>query len=329
MRNHFYKFLISIPILIIIISSFLIRNSEAQWVQMSNGMGSDQWIHALASIGTNIFAGTDSNGVYLSTNNGESWSEINSGLTNKCVYTFAVSGNNIFSGTADGVFLSTNNGGNWTAVNNGLTCNEVWTLTASGTNLFAGTYPDGVFLSTNNGRNWISVNNGLTNKRVSTFIVSGSNIFSGTDNGVFLSTNNGRDWTEACSNLKQKGLQTKCVNSLASIGTNLFAGTGTSMGGGVFLSTNNGDSWAEVDDGLGSPKYIIIYTLAVHETNIFAGTKGGIFLSTDNGRNWLNKDQGFVPVSNTFSLLIANGYIFAGTYDNSVWCRKLNEILEN
>jgi len=61
------------------------------------------------------------------------------------VYSFAVSGTNIFAGTGVGVLLSTNNGRNWTQVNNGLTCTYVNALAVSGTNIFAGTYRSGVW----------------------------------------------------------------------------------------------------------------------------------------------------------------------------------------
>ncbi len=58
---------------------------------------------------------------------------------------FAVSGTNLFAGTDGGVFLSTNNGTSWTAVNTGLTNTEILSLAVSGTNLFAGTYGGGVW----------------------------------------------------------------------------------------------------------------------------------------------------------------------------------------
>ena len=37
---------------------------------------------SLAVSGTNLFAGTDGGGVFLSTNNGTSWTAVNTGLTN-------------------------------------------------------------------------------------------------------------------------------------------------------------------------------------------------------------------------------------------------------
>ena len=66
---------------------------------------------------------------------------------------------------SDGMFKSTNGGGNWSAVNTGLTATGVHTLAidpTTPTTLYAGTYGGGVFKSTNGGGNWSAVNTGLT-----------------------------------------------------------------------------------------------------------------------------------------------------------------------
>jgi hypothetical protein len=135
----------------------------AQWVQTNGPYGGT--VNCLSPFqGTNLFAGTDGGGVFLSTNNGTSWTAVNTGLTNTDVCPSPFQGTNLFAGTwGGGVFLSTNNGTSWTAVNTGLTNTYVWSLAVSGTNLFAGTGGGGVFLSTNNGTSWTAVNTGLTN----------------------------------------------------------------------------------------------------------------------------------------------------------------------
>jgi hypothetical protein len=104
-------------------------------------------VSALIVSGTNLFAGTGSGGVFLSTNYGTIWTAVNSGLTSNYVRAFAVSGTNLFAGTYGGVFLSTNNGTSWTAVNTGLTGYGFYVsaLAVSGTNLFAGTDSGGVW----------------------------------------------------------------------------------------------------------------------------------------------------------------------------------------
>ena len=183
----------------------------------------DEVITTLAISGINIFVGTLSVGIYLSTNNGNSWTAVNNGLTDFRINTIAVSGTNIFAGTQfGGVFLSTNNGNSWTAVNNGLTGLYINVLAISGTNVFAGIMSGGVFLSTNNGTSWTPVNNGLPSQGVHSFAASGTNIFAATlEGGVFLSTNNGASWI----NRNQGFNVTPPVYPLLIANNYIFAGT--------------------------------------------------------------------------------------------------------
>ena len=94
----------------------------------------------------------------------------------------------IFAGTYSGVYLSTNNGTNWTQLNAGpnrsvyslaISQNEM-----SGTNLFAGTFLGGVFQSNNNGVNWTAINTGLPyeNDYIFSLAILGQYIFAGTAN---------------------------------------------------------------------------------------------------------------------------------------------------
>ena len=168
--------------LIVVLFLFTAINVFGQWVPTSAPLGGT--VNAFVISGSNIFAGTQLNGVFLSTNNGTNWNV--KGLTGMEITSLAVSGSNIFAGAnSNGVYLSTNNGSNWTAVNNGLSGQYVRAIAASGTNIFAGTFNGGVFLSTNNGANWTSV--GLTDRGIWTFAVSGTNIYAGCYNvgGVY------------------------------------------------------------------------------------------------------------------------------------------------
>jgi hypothetical protein len=281
-----------------------------QWIQTNGPYGGN--VRTFAVSGTNLFAGTSGGGVFLSTNNGTSWTAVNTGLTNNNINALVVSGNNVFAGTwFGGVYLSTNNGTSWTAVNSGLTNTYVWSLAVSGTNLFVGTL-GGVFLSTNNGTNWIAT--GLTNTEVNTFAVSGKNIFAGTSSdSVFLSTNNGTSWTVAST-----GMTTTGVFALAVSGANLFAGT---YGGGVFLSTNNGTSWNEVNSGLTNTSVI---ALASSGTNLFAGTiSGGVFLSTNNGTSWTEINTGLTNIE-VAALAVSGTNLFAGTSGDGIFLSTNN-----
>ena len=145
------------------------------------------WVSALVlspSYATDhtIFAGNRSwysgghvvyGGVCKSSDGGDSWSDVNTGLTNRNVYALALSpgyatDHTIFTGTeGGGVFRSSDGGDSWNAVNMGLANLSVQALVLSpgDTNdhtLFAGTW-GGVFKSTDGGAFWMAMNEGLGN----------------------------------------------------------------------------------------------------------------------------------------------------------------------
>jgi len=67
--------------------------SFAQWV---NVLTCDD-VSSIAINGNNIYVGSYYSGVYLSTDNGSSWSAVNSGLANIYVNALTISGINIFA----------------------------------------------------------------------------------------------------------------------------------------------------------------------------------------------------------------------------------------
>ena len=119
-----------------------------------------------------------------STNDGTSWTAINSGLTATAVGALAVSGPNLFAGTYHGgVFLSTNNGTSWTAVNSGLANVTVWDLAAAAPISSPEQMVSAFFSSTNSGTSWTAVNIGLTYARVLTLAGWCSHLYAGTYGG--------------------------------------------------------------------------------------------------------------------------------------------------
>jgi len=90
-------------------------NNGTSWSVCDSGI-SNSSIYALATSGTDIFAGTDS-GTFRSTNYGATWTQVG---YNPRVINFGVSGSNLFEGTANGAYLTTNNGVSWSSLNSGL-----------------------------------------------------------------------------------------------------------------------------------------------------------------------------------------------------------------
>ena len=132
-----------------------------------------------------ISIGTDK-GVFLSTNNGNNWTDINNGET-YYVSCLAINGSNIYTGRGfDGVYVSSNNGTSWKIINEGLpqysSGNCINTIAINGENIFIGTgsnWNGGVYMLPKNSSSWIL--KGLTYYgSINATTVNGTNIFIGT-----------------------------------------------------------------------------------------------------------------------------------------------------
>ncbi|HAW08133.1 MAG TPA: hypothetical protein DCW42_03040 [Bacteroidetes bacterium] len=306
---------------IIIIYILIAQMVYSQWEPCSNGLG-DLTVTSFAIKGNNIFAGEDGYGVYLSTNNGDSWTEKNNGLktyTDWRVFSLLIIDTNIYAGTYTGVYLSTDNGENWTAKKNGFTGRYVYALAKIGNNIIAGA--NRMFLSTDKGDSWTIV----LEKPIYSLATSGNNIFAGTDNGIYLSTDNGNTWTA-----KNNGLSEPYVYSLATSDNRIFAGTSE---GRVYLSTDNGDSWTNKNTRLSAESYI--FALAISGNNIFVGTyeersyTQRIYLSTDNGNSWEDKSNGLPDYcEGVSSLAIKGDTIFAGLqFGDGIYRAKISDLV--
>jgi hypothetical protein len=246
----------------IIGSGLSVSSNNAESWQPSNSGISFPYITSSAKIGNNLFVGGF--GVFLSTNNGISWSSVNTGLTGQAVRALASSGSNLFAGTNGGVFISENKGASWKAVNAGLTENYIECLAAGGSNIFAGTR-DGVFRSTDNGANWTSEGKAAMQVlNIPPYIVSmavmGSTIFAATyENGLFRSLDNGTSWV--------KILDEDNIHLLTLDDGSIFAGNTD-----VFVSTDNGTNWVAAGTGLPNVMSSTIYSMAVNDSHLFAGT---------------------------------------------------------
>jgi photosystem II stability/assembly factor-like uncharacterized protein len=301
------KTLLQILVLSVVISSGS-NQLMAQWVQTSGPEGGR--ISGFANIDTNLFAGTLGGGVFLSTDNGTSWTPVNNGLWATSVLSIAVSGTNLFVGTdGAGVFRSTDNGNSWTPANTGLTNGIVSKLLVIGTNLFAGTY-GGVFRSTDNGVGWAPVNNGLTDTVVYSLAVHGTDLFAGTAGGVFFPADSGLHWTAA-------GLTNQEIHALTVSGTYLFAGAG----GGVFRSSDKGANWDSVNT-----TFADVRALTVSDTNLFAGG-WMVSWSSNNGDSWTNISNGLWGTERVNALAVNGTYLYTGHRGTSVWRLPLSDII--
>ena len=322
----------SIFLFLFIISSY--QNILADWVKTSAGINGG-YVYSLALIGNDIAAGTESHGLFFSTNHGANW--IESSLYNISVYSMAVDGSTVLAGTNNGVYISTDYGANWsqTALNMGneysilkkdsfvfvgtdggvyrsSNLGQTWgptslmgfpilSLNVQDDKIFAGAdYNYGVYVTTDNGANWVQT--GLDNRDVNNIYISGQEFFACTDDGIYISTNSGVNWT-------QIGLNTIEIYSFTKIGSLLVAG----WQNGIYRSTNNGYSWNQIPLG----NNIEVHSLISVGADLFAGTnKNGIYKSVDSGSNWSQTPFENVEIA---ALCKGGSNLYSGTNDKGIF----------
>lgn len=107
------------------------------WNAANSGL-TDKHVLQLASMGTRLFALT-SKGVFISVNNGTNWAANSSNLKNiSCL--LVVNNELFAGTDSTGVYLSADSGSTWTPFNSGIPAGtRVWSLAVNSDNIFAGT----------------------------------------------------------------------------------------------------------------------------------------------------------------------------------------------
>ncbi len=246
-------------------------------------------------------AGNDSQNnpyVYRSTNQGGSWTLLNSGLpTPLSVFVLAVSasspqtlyvGGYNFTNNTPQLYRSTNGGGSWSAVGSGLGANvsvQALAIDPSNANtVYAGTN-GGVYKSTD-GTTFAQLA-GMSSRNVQSLVLDPTNpavVYAGTnpstDGGIWKSTDNGATWTKQNTGLPAG---TGVYHLAATPGSNatFYAAVGASPATTtLYKTTNGGGTWSALNAGSN------LSSIAVSPTNanlVFVDGSGGLFRSTDGG----------------------------------------------
>ena len=167
--------------------TFYSTDEGLSWITIGNKFSGQ----SLAKIGSTLFAATEGNGIYRSTNYGSSWTEVDS-----ADYDFSgglvVLGTNIFAGafqfyhqpSTGGIFVSKDNGESWDHSDTGMTDHSVNVLYSDGLNLFAGTNTN-IFVSTDTGATWKNISPQVDSQGANALIVYDSYLFTGNNGGAW------------------------------------------------------------------------------------------------------------------------------------------------
>lgn len=259
-------------------------------------------IFALEFIGTDIYASSWSNDIYISSDLGSTWSVFEIGDLYTSVNDFASNGSEIYAATYDGLYKSLDSGKTWQ--NSTLQDVPINSLALEDTHMLVGT-SYGVYQSTNTGKDWSQINAGLNSAVIKALVTSNSTLFAGTyGNGVYSSIDNGDTWIPFGDGVYPM------VTGLGIDGDDLYAGTL----GGIYRSNVNSPTWYSITEGFyatGSQSFIF------KENSILASSDDGVIRSTDNGITWQRIDSIHISYSyyQSFALLDQGSRILAG-YNN-------------
>ncbi|MEP7146469.1 MAG: T9SS type A sorting domain-containing protein [bacterium] len=299
-----------------------------------------------------MYAGSNTTGVWKTTNAGLNWAQANTGLTNLTVQTMAISNSNpqvLYCGTSQtgsgaGIYKSTDAGTSWTQINNGITETSlgVQSIAVDRSNpdiayaaIFDGVIDaqQGVYKTTNGGTQWNVANTGFgTVKNVLTLIINPLNnnvLYCGTSFGVtsqmgpphiYKSVNGASSWVDVSTGIPNLPTDNKPVRCL-SIGTNasdtnlLLAGIflNTDSLSGMYVTTNGGGQWVRRHNGL--PNAVGTLT---RSCLIRPGSNMEFFAGIGNATN------SNIGIFRTTNAGLSWSSFSGGTMDNTITIRALN-----
>jgi len=308
-------------ILSIIAVCFSHLNAQDFWEQTATIPGSLSLGPMIVNEDGHLFVGTkgdpSGNGVFRSTDNGETWTQ--SGLSGLFIWDLAInSSGHIFAGTMNqGVYRSINNGETWAQINNGFhqLDNSVYSLAIHPDgNIYAGAV-NSIYVSVNNGNSWTALNSPPSNGFAPMLITPNGYIFSGAASArIYRSTNGGSSWVSV---FEPSGIvQTMSTNFLG----HLFVGNLT----GVFRSTDYGDSWGNIDQDLNISFFNVARAIVQNSVNrLFVGLAGtssqGVYRSVNNGDSWVLLNSGLSHKSVSCLAIDQNDIMFAGTTNGNTF----------
>lgn len=258
----------------------------------------------------NTIISCNDGGIWRSTNNGTSFTNLNQNLTLTQFYRIAASPftpNRILGGTQDNGTQQTNSSTSWAAVYGG-DGGEVCFNPFNSNFILGETQYNGIFRTTNGGTSWSSSTSGLSSTENKAWVApiihhpSISGTFYTARQSIYKSTNNGGTWTAVSGSVNG----TNAIRELAQSKTNpnvMFVTSGSQ----VFKSSDEGINWINVTSGLPARTITSVYVHPQDVNQVFLTFSGfntnKVYKSTNGGSSWASI-QGNLPNTPVNDILI-------------------------
>lgn len=253
------------------------------------------------SIQDKLAAVSTKNGVFTSTDAGETWVESPTNMPPFPTSALTIFGNKIIALFGNEGYVTADSGKTWNEVVSDLPWLAIATDIAYADSALYLATEIGFYVSTDGGETWVERFNGLPAESfVNAVNISNHGIYTGTTQNIFFSADKGLNWES-----KNKSVNKVNVRAVTSSGDRIFTGSLS----GVLASGNNSATWVPKMDGL--PRGSYVSHLAATDSVIMYGREQNIYASTDKGESWTELESGLPPNPYISSLKENNGTFYA------------------
>ncbi len=258
-----------------------------------------------------IYAGDARDGVFVSTDTGQTWRGGSTGLPLPLAINalaFDTPGKKLFAATSSGLFVSADFAGHWSQVEQ--VPAGAWTALAFDVNtpqvVYAANAGAGLFKSTDDGVHWMHMGTGLPVGAITSLLYDPNlkQLWAAFADALYRSDDGGVSWhvmdnglpANVGINVLSLGIVTSAPSSL------IFAGTDH----GFFRSTDAGQHWRQSEFSLANLSIRDVLADAAQPGVVYASTNIGVLRSNDNGQNWDQVASG-LPSNQPFAALAQGG----------------------
>ncbi len=296
------------------------------------------------ALSANVIVASNTGGaIYISSDEGYTWSLIYDNLFKNGISSLFIDGNNIIAGAyfSAEINFSTDLGNSWELKSQGLPKNKDLSISSiekdDNNNIFVsirnafGSGGGGLYLSTDMGNTWSVI--GFMNQNVSKAFFNGGKLFAYSSDKLHSSFDMGKTWIPVEFDVtvrsiitdgdkiyvgtfngiyfsedngltwSGKGLNNQSIHSISLIGNRIIASTSL----GIYMYDEQNKTWEQIYKvmNLGKVKF-----LSVYDSKIFAGNEDKIYHSSNMGVSWEEINTNDIEA---VSLDVINGKIYKGT----------------